>query len=189
MMETVGGSSSGSTADLVEQYEPLAHHLVADAMRRVPPSVTTEELTSSALTALAEAARLYEPESHGEFAGFARPRMQAALVRTLHLIDWTARGSRSRVPASPDRVHAVQAAVAALPGDRRAVIEGYFLHERPMHLLAAELELDSEDLVDLRTDALRALGRTLAPVLAATGQERSSLGSSGTGSPRISNLR
>jgi len=185
----VGGSSAGSAAALVEQYEPWAHHLVAETMRRVPPSVTDAELRASALAALADAGRAYEPDRHGEFAGFARPRLQAALVRTLHLIDWTDRGRRPRVPSSPDRIGPVEAAVAALPGDRRAVIEGYFLRERPMHLLAAELELDGEEVEEIRTQALRALRRTLGPVLAAAGQERSSSGSSGTGSPRTLNLR
>ena len=156
-------------------------------MRRVPPSVTAEELTSAALAALTEAGRAYEQERHGAFADFARPRLQAALVRTLHLIDWTARASRAPVPAAPSRLGAVQAAVSALSGDRRSVIEGYFLHQRPLDQLAEDLELDVEEVEDVRTDALRALRRTLGPVLAASGQ--SSSGSSGGGSPRTLNLR
>ncbi len=190
MQRTVGGPSSISSSELHDRHVPLAHHLVAETMRRVPSSVTIEELTAPALAALAVARRTHRPDSDGDFAAFARMRIQAALVDTLRSIDWSERGRRTHTPARPERLCPVRTAVAMLPGDRRAVVEGYFLHERTLPELAAEFELDESEVEDLRTDALRSLQRTLAPVMMAPRQaEWSSSGSSGTGSPRTLNLR
>jgi DNA-directed RNA polymerase specialized sigma24 family protein len=91
---------------------------------------------------------------------------------------------------SSARAGAVRAAVAALQGDRREVIEGYFLRSRSLIELGDELALDQPDVVALRDEALHALRRTLAPVLADAAQSAvSSSESSGTGSPRTLNLR
>lgn len=190
MLRPAGGSSVIQSSGAAEHGESLVRHLVTETMRRVPPSVTSEELMASGRAALADARDAYDDDRDGEFACFASTRIRAALVDTLRAIDWSARGRRAPAPVSPDRVGAVDAAVAALPGDRREVIEGYFLRGRSLAELGDDLALDPPDVVELRDDALHVLRRTLAPVLAGMPQvEVSSLGSSGTGSPRISNLR
>lgn len=164
-------------------------HMVSETLRRVPASVTREELTSSATTALAAADREYEPEADGDFHRYAAARVRAAVVDTLRSIDWQARGRQPHVPADHGLRDAVGAAVVALPQAWRAVIEGYFLRQLPLAELAADLEIDEPEVELLRADALLALRRTLGPVLAAQRQSEESSGSSGTGSPRSLNLR
>ncbi len=164
-------------------------HVVTETLQRVPASVTREELTPSGLAALAAASREYEPGADGDFHRYAAARIRAAVVDTLRSIDWPARGRQPHVPADRGRLDAVRAAVAALPEPRRAVIEGYFLRQQPLAELAADLEIDEPAVALLRANALLALRRTLCPALAAAPQSEASSGSSGTGSPRILNLR
>lgn len=164
-------------------------HVVTETLQRVPASVTREELRSSGLAALAAASREYEPEVDGDFHRYAAARVRVAIVDTLRSIDWQARGRQPDAPADRGRVDAVRAAVAALPEERRVVIEGYFLRQLPLAELAADLEIEESEVALLRADALLALRRTLGPALASEPQSEVSSGSSGTGSPRILNLR
>lgn len=189
MKRVVGGSSAATAGDRSAQHEALVQHVVTETLQRVPASVTREELTPSGLAALAAASREYEPGADGDFHRYAAARIRAAVVDTLRSIDWQARGRQPHVPADRGRLDAVRAAVDALPEPRRAVIEGYFLHQQPLAELAADLEIDEPAVALLRADALLALRRTLGPALAAAPQSEASSGSSGTGSPRILNLR
>ncbi|WP_296601639.1 hypothetical protein [Nocardioides sp.] len=182
----------------MQRHAPVLHDLVEETLRRVPASVAAEDLHAPGRVALAEAARSWAPDEDVAFADFARARIRVALVEALRSIDWSARGRRPRSSTPPALVGAARAAVAALPGDHREVIEGYFLHARSLPDLGDDLELDLPEVVALRNDALRSLRRTLAPVLAPTTPShqpddravgQSSSGSSGTGSPRTWNLR
>lgn len=187
-MERASYRCSADRADeLVEQHAGLLEELVEETLRRVPSSVVAADLRSPALTALVAASRSWRPEVDGDFAECARTRIRAALVEALRAIDWSTRGRRPRTPVPQTVLAGARAAVAALPGDRREVVEGYFLHARSLPDLSDDLALGLPDVVALRDEGLRSLRRTLAPVLASARQ--SSSGSSGTGSPRTRNLR
>lgn len=197
MTRAPGGCSAARTAALVAQHASLLRELVEETLRRVPSSVVAEDLQAPAQAALVETAQTWTSDEDGAFADLARTRIRAALVEALRAIDWSARGRRPRTAIPPTLVGAARAAVAALPGDRREVVEGYFLHSRTLPDLGDVLELDLPAVVALRDDALRSLRRTLAPVLltdarshrAGDPPEGQSSGSSGTGSPRTRNLR
>lgn len=191
MTMLVGGGSGGGAGAGTVQYEPLVEHAVSQTILRVPASVTREELRSAGLTALAAAGRDHDPGSDGDFQHYARARIRAALVDALRSIDWRARGRRPLTPADPDRVDRVREALATLPEDHRTVVEGYFLRQREVTELAAELEVDEHEVARLRTGALRALSRALGPAVTAESQSPWSWSSdsSGTGSPRILNRR
>ncbi|MFB9378779.1 sigma-70 family RNA polymerase sigma factor [Kineococcus gynurae] len=53
-----------------------------------------------------------------------------------------------------ERLGYLRAAVAALPERLRVVVEGYFIHERPMAELAAELEVTESRISQMRAEAL-----------------------------------
>jgi len=183
--EQPAGQQAGG---LAARHVPLVQHVVTETLQRVPSSVTREELTAAGLAALATASREHLPDADGDFHQYAAARIRAALVDVLRSIDWQARGPRSRPAPGGDRLHEVRAAVAALPDERRAVVEGYFLEQRPLPELAAQLGIDEHEVAWLRAEALRALRRTLGPSLGVEPQSLSA-GSSGTGSPRTLNLR
>lgn len=88
--------TSGSREDLVREHLPLVHHVVADVIARVPRHVPRDELTSSALFGLAQAARSFDPSRGTPFEGYARRRMQGALLDDLRSRDWASRGVRAQ---------------------------------------------------------------------------------------------
>ena len=166
----MGGSSAAGGGEWTRHDLAWVHHVVTETLRRAPASVTREELTAAALAALTEANRAHEPAVPGEARRYAEQRIRAAMVDLLRSIDWQARARRS-APA-PDRggVEAAREALATLPDQQRAVIEGYFLGQRALPELAADLQVDEQEVVRLRTEALQALRQTLAPALASVGQ-------------------
>lgn len=181
-----GGRSAEGADELVDQHVAVLEELVAETLRRVPSAVVAEDLRGPGRAALVAESRSWQPDD-GDFADCARTRIRGALVEALQAIDWSARGRRPRTAVRPALLAGARAAVAALPGDRREVIEGYFLDARSLPDLSDDLALDLPEVVALRDEALHSLRRTLAPVLESAGQ--SSSGSSGTGSPRTRNLR
>ncbi|HEY0951679.1 sigma factor-like helix-turn-helix DNA-binding protein [Nocardioides sp.] len=192
MGEIVGGPAPSIAEDQTAAHLSLVEHVVTETLQRVPSSVTREELTAAGLAALATASWEYLPAADGDFHRYAAARVRAALVDLLRSIDWEVRGRTA--PPTPDhgRRELVRAAVAALPAERRAVVEGYFLDQRSLPELADDLDLDVSEVARLRTAALRALRRTVGPALAVEAQPRlphAQSGSSGTGSPRTLNLR
>ncbi len=166
----MGGSSTAGVDEWTTRHTPVAHHLVAETLRRVPDPVTRDELTVAALAALTVARRAYAPAVHGDAHRYAEQRIRAALVDLLRSIDWQARARTPRPAPDRGRVEAAHAALAALPDLQRSVIEGYFLGRRTLPELAADLQLDEQEVVGLRTEALQALRHTLAPALASVGQ-------------------
>jgi RNA polymerase sigma factor for flagellar operon FliA len=82
--------------ELVRQYLPLVHHVVADMIARVPRHVPRDELTSAALFGLVQAARAYDPGRGVSFDRYARRRMQGALLDDLRSRDWASRGVRAQ---------------------------------------------------------------------------------------------
>jgi RNA polymerase sigma factor for flagellar operon FliA len=85
-----------TTEELVRQHLPLVHHVVADVMGRVPRHIPRDELTSSALFGLVQAARAFDPARGVTFERYARRRMQGALLDDLRSRDWASRGVRSQ---------------------------------------------------------------------------------------------
>jgi RNA polymerase sigma factor (sigma-70 family) len=188
-MESVtGGPSAAGGDEGTTPHLALVHHVVTETLRRVPDSVTQDELTAAALAALAEAGRAYEPAVHGDVHRYVEQRIRAAVVDLLRSIDWQARARQSGPAPDRGRFEAARRALATLPDQQRAVIEGYFLDQRALSELATDLQLDEHEVARLRTDALQALRRTLAPALtsvgrdyrAATGRPRDRLGAGQT---------
>src|SRR5688572_24939601 len=73
-------SETAVVESLVREHLPLVAHVVADVMVRVPRHVSRDELTSAALYGLAQAARSFDPDRGAPFEGYARRRMQGALL-------------------------------------------------------------------------------------------------------------
>jgi RNA polymerase sigma factor for flagellar operon FliA len=102
-------SETAVVESLVREHLPLVAHVVADVMVRVPRHVSRDELTSAALYGLAQAARSFDPGRGAPFEGYARRRMQGALLDELRSLDWASRGVRAqarKVRAASDQLTA-----------------------------------------------------------------------------------
>ncbi|MGH9038647.1 MAG: sigma-70 family RNA polymerase sigma factor [Acidimicrobiia bacterium] len=81
---------------LVRRHLPLAHHVVADVMSRIPRHVPRDELVSAALLGLVQAARTFDPDRGVGFERHARSRMRGAVLDDLRSRDWASRSTRAR---------------------------------------------------------------------------------------------
>ncbi|AEI10971.1 MULTISPECIES: sigma-70 family RNA polymerase sigma factor [Cellulomonas] len=82
---------------LVVQNLALVGYAVSEMLRRVPPTVSRDELASAGSLALVLAARSYDPSTGVPFARYASLRIRGALVDELRSMDWASRGARTRV--------------------------------------------------------------------------------------------
>jgi RNA polymerase sigma factor for flagellar operon FliA len=90
------GDDVKSPDALVRDHLPLVHHVVADMIGRVPRHVPRDELTSAALYGLVQAARSFDAARGVAFEGYARRRMQGALLDDLRSRDWASRSVRAQ---------------------------------------------------------------------------------------------
>lgn len=82
---------------LVLENLALVGYAVSELLRRVPPTVTRDDLASAGSLALVLAARSYDPATGVPFARYASLRIRGALVDALRSMDWASRGARQRV--------------------------------------------------------------------------------------------
>jgi RNA polymerase sigma factor FliA len=81
---------------LVLEHLPLVGYNVTEALHRVPPTVTRDELASAGALALVLAARAYDPSTNVPFARYATLRIKGAILDELRSMDWATRGARRR---------------------------------------------------------------------------------------------
>ncbi|MDM7830534.1 sigma-70 family RNA polymerase sigma factor [Cellulomonas edaphi] len=88
---------TSSANDLVVANLALVGYAVSEVLRRVPPTVSRDDLASAGSLALVLAARAYDPSTGVPFARYASLRIRGALVDELRSMDWATRGTRTRV--------------------------------------------------------------------------------------------
>ena len=81
---------------LVIEHLDLVGYAVASVLRRVPSSVTRDELVSAGNHALVLAARDYDSSTGVPFSRYASVRIRGAVIDELRGMDWATRGARSR---------------------------------------------------------------------------------------------
>lgn len=82
---------------LIVENLPLVGYAVSEMLRRVPATVSRDELASAGSLALVLAARSYDPTTGVPFARYASLRIRGALLDELRGMDWATRGARTRV--------------------------------------------------------------------------------------------
>ncbi len=81
---------------LVTANLALVGYLVSQMIGKVPAHVSRDELTSAGLSALAFAARGFDPSRGVPFGRFASTRIRGALIDELRSGDWASRSVRSK---------------------------------------------------------------------------------------------
>lgn len=101
--------------DLVVANLPLVGYAVSEMLRRVPASVSRDDLASAGSLALVLAARAYDPSTGVPFARYASLRIRGALVDELRSMDWASRGARARVRELTDTTERLTGALGRRP--------------------------------------------------------------------------
>ena len=81
-----------STAQLVEQYVPLANKLAFQRKKTLPRFIDIEDLRSAAYLGLVEAANRFNPDLGICFSTFAYPRINGAIIDHLRDLGWLKKG-------------------------------------------------------------------------------------------------
>ena len=95
ILDTDAGRARREEA-LVGGHLHLVPTIVAEVIKRVPKHVFRDDLTSAAMSALAMAARHFDPNRGVAFDRYASTRMRGALIDELRAHDWASRSVRSR---------------------------------------------------------------------------------------------
>ncbi len=81
---------------LIREHMNLVGYAVSQLSTRIPRHVNRDDLESAGLTALAAAARGFDPERGVRFDRYANTRIKGALLDELRRADWATRSVRSR---------------------------------------------------------------------------------------------
>lgn len=82
--------------ELILTYYPMVYRVARRMAARYPSSVELDDLVSIGTMGLIDAAERYDAEICNSFAGYARIRVQGAIVDALRKADWVPRSVRNR---------------------------------------------------------------------------------------------
>ena len=81
---------------MVRQGLPIVQYIVTEIARRVPRSVSRDDLVSAGMLGLTQAALAWDADRGVAFEGFARSRIRGAILDELRSSDWASRSVRAR---------------------------------------------------------------------------------------------
>jgi len=179
------------TREEIATYLPVVRKLVSQFRRRLPESVTTDELSSAGMYGLFDALRKGGAEQGPGFNAYVRTRVRGAIVDELRSRDSLSRGARREArqegaqtvthinvdelvggyqvadqsSLTPDvRVDcgAVVLAIESLPARERFVINEYYLRESQLSEIAEVLRVSEARVSQLRARGVIKLRSILA---------------------------
>src|SRR5882672_1133320 len=89
-----------TTAAEIETYMPLVRQAVARILRRLPPSVTRDDVMAAGTYGLFDALRKNSGPRGATFEWYARTRIRGAIVDELRVEDWLPRRARREAAES-----------------------------------------------------------------------------------------
>lgn len=168
---------------LVMAYRPLVETLARRLAKRLPPTVSVDDVASEGYLALLKAAQRYDPTTGVPFGAYARRRITGALLDALRAMDPLSRLHRAAVTAGAtpweevsldvardlpqgseadsraiDRAHVrVEAILATLPPVDAAIVRGVLLDEQDVPTVAQAVGLTTRAVRERLAAALETL--------------------------------
>jgi len=105
-----GMSVSSHSEQLIRAHLPLVRFLVSRMMSQVPSYLTHDEITSSAMFGLVDAASRFDASKGVLFKTFAEQRIRGAILDEARRMDWfsrTLREKQSRIAEAIDRLEKI----------------------------------------------------------------------------------
>lgn len=136
------------TGDLKE-YMTLVIRIARRIARRLPPSVSFEDLVSAGNLGLVEASQRYDGRLNDNFAAYAEIRIRGAILDEVRAMDWMPRAVRRR-SRKLDRAQHYLTGILGRPPEQDELAQVLKLDERALGLLRQELRnvvlLEGEEL-------------------------------------------
>lgn len=85
-----------SREQLIKNHLPLVHYLVNRMVTQVPAYLTREDITSSAMFGLVDAANRFDAGRGIQFKTFAEQRIRGAILDEARRLDWASRSLREK---------------------------------------------------------------------------------------------
>jgi len=139
------------TKEEIEAHLPLVHGIVAQFMRKLPPSVQREDLTAAGTVGLFQALRSSSHTCPEMFASYARIRIRGSIVDELRRHDWSPRRRRTAEEGRPAPLSIVvgTAAANAPPPEQQERVQIVALDDLPRRKgQVAELAEDAASPLD-----------------------------------------
>jgi RNA polymerase sigma factor for flagellar operon FliA len=123
--------------ELILQELPQVHFIASRILERLPQQIELGDLVQAGVIGLIDAYRNFDRTKNTQFKTFARFRIRGAILDSLRELDWGSRAVRRKARDINDATQKLQGVLHRNPTDEE---------------LAAELEIDVEELQDLRTE-------------------------------------
>jgi RNA polymerase sigma factor for flagellar operon FliA len=133
-------NDAGEFADrdeLILQELPQVHFIASRILERLPQQVDLGDLVQAGVIGLIDAYRNFDHTRNTQFKTFARFRIRGAILDSLRELDWGSRAVRRKARDISEATQKLQGILHRTPTDEE---------------LAAELQIDTEELQDLRTE-------------------------------------
>jgi len=133
-------NDAGQFADrdeLILQELPQVHFIASRILERLPQQMELGDLVQAGVIGLIDAYRNFDHTRNAQFRTFARFRIRGAILDSLRELDWGSRAVRRKARDLSEATQKLQAVLHRAPTEEE---------------LAAELDIDTEELQDLRTE-------------------------------------
>lgn len=123
--------------ELILQELPQVHYIASRMLERLPQQVDLGDLVQAGVIGLLDAYRNFDQSRNAQFRTFARFRIRGAILDSLRELDWGSRAVRRKARDIAEATQKLQGVLHRMPTDEE---------------LAAEMEIDTDELQDLRTE-------------------------------------
>ena len=122
---------------MILQELPQVQFIASRILERLPQQVELGDLVQAGVIGLLDAYRNFDHSRNAQFRTFARFRIRGAILDSLRELDWGSRAVRRKARGVAEATQKLQGVLHRNPTDEE---------------LAAELQIDLEELQDLRTE-------------------------------------
>ena len=113
-----GAHKANDHDSLVRSGLPLVQHVVSEIVARVPRSVPRDDLVSAGMLGLTQAARGWDSSRGVSFEGYARIRINGAVLDELRDRDWASRSVRAEARRVQEATEELTATLGRAPSSR-----------------------------------------------------------------------
>jgi RNA polymerase sigma factor FliA len=117
---------------------PQVHYIARRIHDRLPPHVPLDDLVSAGVVGLLEAIHNFDPGRSGNIKGYAKHRIQGAILDSLRDLDWSPRDLRKKGRQIEEALHKLRTSLGRAPSENE-LAESQGMSLKQLQNLLAEL--------------------------------------------------